>query len=217
MRISKLKIMILQRKESFLLRKEFENLVSLYKVDAVDMDELFLVFLEIYRQEEEALEVVRNRCTNNQLVRMDIKRNIVFREFVDGVKSSGNCLVEDIQQASFRLKVLLERYGNITRRSCYKKTTCFHNLIQDISNLYFADVDTMGLMPWILKLDYMNKAVDLLSKMHYDKVVAKTGFKMKQVRQQIDAAYQYETDQLNTLIKLKVAIEFKGLVRCMDA
>jgi hypothetical protein len=215
--ISKLKIKILQRKESFQLRKEFKKMVSLYQVGAVDMDKLFLVFMEIYRQEEEALEVARKRIATNQLERMDIERNIIFRGFLDGVKSSGNCIDADVQQSFSRLNGLLGRYENITRRACYKKTSGFYNLTQEITSLYIADVDLLGLAPWILQLDSANRAVDLLSKLHYDKVAAKTGLMRKQVQRQIEAACQHKADQLNAQIRLKVAIKFAVFVKCMDA
>ena len=216
-RINKLKIKIFQRKESFQLRKEFKRMVSLYQVGAVDMDKLFLVFLEIYRQEEESLDVARKSSTTNQLERMDVERNIVFRGFVDGVRSASKCFDEDVQQASFRLNGLLGRYENITRRACYKKTSGFYNLILEITSTYFADVDMLGLAPWILQLDSANRAVDLLSKIHYDKVTAATGLQRKQVQRQIEAACQHKADQLNAQIKLKVAIKFEVFVKCMDA
>jgi len=212
----KFKMRIFQREKSFHLQKEFKKLVTRYQVGAVDMDKLFLVFLEIYQQEEEALEEARKNITTDQLERIDIERNIVFRGFFNGVKSASNCFDEDVQQAAFRLNVLLCRYKNVTRRSCDQKTTVFYNLIQETTSSYSSDVDKVGLVPWTLQLESVNNAVDVVSKMYYDKVATKTGLQMKQVQLQIDAAYQQKADQVNALIKLKVALKFEEFVKCID-
>ena len=205
------------REEYSLLQAEFKELMNQYYSGDIANEKLFSVFLDLYKQEEEAMDEVRKTIITDQLDLLDVERNCVFRGFVDRVKSPSNCINEDVHRAAIGLKVLLERYGNITRRYYDQKTTAFNKLIQEITGTSLDDVYMVGLAPWTSKLDDINKAFDALMKIHYDEVATKTGLKVEQVRLRIDTVYRNMSDLLNAQIRKNVAIKYKSFVKCQNA
>jgi len=203
------------REEYSLLQAEFKELMNQYYSGDIASEKLFSVFLDLYKQEEEAMDEVRKTIITDQLDLLDVERNCVFRGFVDRVKSTSNCINDDVHRAAIRLKVLLEQYGNITRRYYDQKTTAFNKLIQEITVTSLANVYMVGLAPWTLKLDDKNKAFDALMRLRYEEVATRTGLKVELVRFRLDTVYRNMSDLLNAQIRKNVAIKYKLFVKCL--
>jgi molecular chaperone GrpE (heat shock protein) len=105
--------------------------------------------------------------------------------------------------SAYRVRIILNSYGNIAKKSYDKETADITNLLHELKGNYARDVDMLNLREWVDQLERANQEFDLLRKERYTESADKTEFRMKIVRLEIDNVYDMITGQINT----RVAIE----------
>ena len=164
------------------------------------VDAAFMVYLLIYDNESATLDVIRKSMLTNDIAEADDLRDNTFIGLSDAIKSANRHFRPDVQQAASRLLVIIENHSNLIRKSYDEETAAINSLINDLTTVGAADVTAIGLAEWVTELQANNNAFDDLKKGRYTEEAGKTQLRMKEVRMQLDEAYQAIGTLINTLI-----------------
>jgi hypothetical protein len=95
---------------------------------------------------------------------------------------------------------VFDHYGNVTKKNYDEETAAINSLITDLNSTYSTDVATLGIAGWLTELKANNDAFDALMKSRYTEEATKTQLRMKQVRKEVDKAYDTIVNRINALI-----------------
>lgn len=179
----------------------FRDLVVQFGATELDVETLFTVFLLLYARADEALELVLKSVYTRQLNKADIKRGSIFRGFVDAVKSARNHFDITKREAAGQLQIIIDHYGNISRKPADHETAAINNFIQDMKAVEnAAAIELLGLEDWLTQLSVDNKAFDTLMKNRDTETAQKTNLRMKSIRTETDRCYRGILDRIDALM-----------------
>jgi len=217
MEITKINLSNLRNEEHFQFQTEFKDLVIQTGASTLNIETQFTDYQILYDQEEEALQVIRKSATTEQLAEADTDRDILTRGATDAVKSGLNHFSEEKRMAAARLKILLDQYGNISRKPYDEETAAIYKLVKESQGPYAADVTTLDMADWFTELNTKNLAFETLMKSRYSEEAAKTELRMKQVRIDIDAGYRGIADRLDALMLINGTSGYEAFVRELNS
>ena len=217
MKTNKIALASLHNEEHFQFQTEFKDSVTKAGAETLQISDAFAIFLLIYAQELEALQVIRKSSTTEQLANADTDRDVIFRGLVDAIKSALNHFDAEKRAAAARLIIVFEQYGNIARKSYDDETAAITKLVGESRNSYAADVEILGITDWFSELDARNQAFDGLMKNRYSEDAEKTGLRMKQVRKEVDAAYRTIANRLDALMLINGTNGFETFVNELNS
>jgi hypothetical protein len=200
MKIRRLRVENLRNEEWFQFFTEFKALAEQHSPAALNIDELFALFLVLYAGADEALEIIRKSASTEQIADADTARDTVFRGLAEAVQSALLHFDAVKREAARRLQITFDHYGNVARKSYDAETATIHNLIQELNGKHATDVATLGLGDWVTQLDADNRAFEALMNTRYSEEAGKTDFRMKEVRRETDRIYRDITDRLEALM-----------------
>jgi len=129
----------------------------------------------------------------------DQKRDTIFRGMADVNKAMTNHYQADVQASAKRLQIVFDTYGNLSQRPYHQETADIYNLIQDLKGKYIGDVRKVSIEGWMNELEQKNNEFDALINKRYDEVAARTTLILREIRQQVDAAYRTITERIEAL------------------
>ena len=206
----------LRNEEWFQLNTEFKTLVEQYNPATLGIEVLFNKFLPLYANADEALEVIRKSATTEQIAEADNVRDVVFRGFADSVKSAQNHFDSAKRDAAKRIKIVLDKYGNIARKSYDEETASIYNLLQEMNGTYANDIATLGLGDWVSQLEADNKAFDALMQTRYGETSSRTELRMVNVRTETDRCYRDTLDRLDALMLINGDEQYAPFVKDLN-
>jgi hypothetical protein len=109
-------------------------------------------------------------------------------------------------EAAKRLKIVLDTYNTpkaLTRLPYDAETISIVNLLQEFDGKYLADVQAIGLTPWVSELRARNDEFDRLTKACNEQQAAKPPFSMTEARNETDEAYKEIVLVINALIVME--------------
>ncbi|MDR2652936.1 MAG: DUF6261 family protein [Prevotellaceae bacterium] len=216
MKIKRFRNENLRNEEWFQFYTEFKTLVEQYTPAALNIDTLFATFLTLYDNADNTLEVIRKSAITEQLAEADNARDIVFRGFVEAVKSGLHHFDANRREAAKRLQIALNHYGNIARKSYDEETASIYNFLQEMNGAYAADVATLNLTDWITQLDADNRAFDALQQARYTEGEAKTDIRVVEVRKELDRNYRDILDRIDASILLNGETQYAPFVKALN-
>ena len=203
----------LRNEEWFQLNTEFKTLVEHNNPEVLGVSVLFDKYLSLYTDADEALVIIRKSAITEQIAEADSIRDSVFRGFTDAVKSSQNHFDTAKRDAAKRLKIVLDKYGNIARKYYDEETASIYNFIQEMNGAYADDVATLGLTDWTAQLEADNKAFDALMQTRYSETSAKTELRMVNVRIDTDRCYRDILDRIDALMLINGDMPYATFVK----
>jgi hypothetical protein len=207
----------LHNEEHFQFNTEFKDLVLDLGAVAIDIETLFLAYMILYAQEEEALQVIRRSVTTEQLILVDTERDQIFSGLVSAVKSGLKHFNPESRLAASRLKIVLDQYGNVARESYDEETADCYKLVKEAQSTYADAIATLGLTDWIVQLNNVNQAFESLMKSRYSEEASKTEYRMKQTRLASDASLRTISKQIDALILVNGPTKYEAFVREFNA
>lgn len=217
MKTLKLHLQNLQNEEHFQFNTEFKDLVTDVGAANIDIESQFALYLPLLVNEDEALQVIRKSAITGSLATIDSERDSLFGGLAAAVKSSLKHYSETNRSAAARLQVVFDQFGNIARESYDKETADIDKLVKTLQGTYSTDVATLGLTDWIIQIDAKNGMFDSLMKNRYSADAAKTEYRVKQARVEVDAAYRAITDRLDALMLVNGAEIYLAFVNELNS
>lgn len=199
MKIKKIDLNRLRNEEHFQFHTDFNALTESNTPSALGIEAGFAAYQPLYNDESEALDLIRRSAVTADISAADALRDRTFRGLRDTVKSATSHFLVEKQQAALHILVVLDHYGDLARKSYDEETAAIGSLIGDLAELA-ADVTLLGLTDWVAELQANNQAFDTLKKTRYTEAAGKTQLRMKQVRRQVDDAYNSITERIDALV-----------------
>jgi uncharacterized protein YegL len=79
-----------------------------------------------------------------------------------------------IAESAHKVKIVLDTYGNVARKTLNEETSAIYNLVQDLrSDKYGNETRDASLMTWVDELEKRNKAFEALVKERFDETAHK--------------------------------------------
>ncbi len=134
--------------EHFQFQTEFKGLAEQYTPLTLNIEAAWAVFLPLFDKESEVLDVIRKSVFTDDITEADRKRDGLNSGFRNMVKGALNHFDPAKKAAAERLKVVLDNYGNINRKSYDEETAAIDSLLGDLTGEFAADVAILGLEDW---------------------------------------------------------------------
>jgi hypothetical protein len=189
MKLKRIKLNRLRNEEWFNFFTEFKTLVEETSPGVLDIEALFIVFLNLYAMADETLEQMRKSGFTSLIVQQDAKRDNAFRGLDGTVRTALRHYDAGKQAAAIRLVTLFDHYGNIADRPYNEETGAIYNFLQDIRGKYAPEVVTLDLAGWIDELERANSEFEKTILGRNRESAGKTEINMLDIRQKTGRAY----------------------------
>jgi hypothetical protein len=145
-------------------------------------------------------------------------RDHVYRGFDDAVKSALNHFNPEKHEAARRIKIVLDKYGNIAAKSFDQETAAIDNLVRELqSGDYPTLVMTLGLDDWVAQLEIENRRFKDLMMARYDETAKRPATHMRAARIATDKTFRELTRQLEALALVNGMQAYEALFRELNA
>lgn len=203
----------LQNEEHFEFHTEFKDLVIRFAPGQLNIAQEFnSLYLPLYSQEDEAFKLIRKSSLTARLAASDEVRDRAINGITRLVEAYTYHFIPEWAEAAQRLKVILDAYGHVARKSYDKETADITNLLQDFDS-HVADSELLNLRDWIEELNIANNAFAELLAERYTESADKTELRMKNVRKEIDSVYSLIVQIINARITIEGEEMYAPFVR----
>jgi hypothetical protein len=202
----------LRNEEHFQYGTEFKDLIIKSTPAMLGIVTEYAAYEPLHIGEGVALDVIIKSGFTIVIEDADLKRNTTFRGVKGAVKSAAKHFSTEKKQAAGRVQLVFDHYGNVTKKSHNEETAAINSLITDLNNDHAADVATLGIADWLTELKANNDAFDALMKSRYTEEANKTQLRMKQIRMEVDKAYDTIVNRINALIIVNGARAYTAFV-----
>jgi hypothetical protein len=216
MKIQKIHISHFRNDEHFQFILEFINLIYKFGAEALNVATLFTTFLSLFKLEDEALKKIMKSVLTLDLQDMDKRRDRLLRGIAEMNRTAAIHFNEEVQEASKRLKILLDTYGNIAKKPMNEATAAIFNLLQELTGKYAADVALVGIADWVRELHACNGAFDKLMKTRYEETAMRTDLVLKDCRRNVDETYHAIVDHINAHVVLEGDAAYADFIRNLN-
>ena len=131
-----------------------------------------------------------------------------FFKVVDGMLDHFDLVVS---ASAYRIKVINDSFRNITRLSDSKQSSAEVSYV-DALKANMADITILLLTAWVSEIESKEKAFLDLKKSRFNEKDEKTTLNMKEVRVEVDAAYNSIVNRINAFITIEGDAQYATLV-----
>jgi hypothetical protein len=164
------------------------------------------------------LDVVRKSGYTSEIDGADHRRDGIFRGFADAVKSGLNHFDPAKREASGRIEVVLNNYGNIAAKSLDRETAAIDDILRELnSGDCPAFVNLLGLADWLVQLDAENQTFKTLMMARYGEVANRPATQMKTARKDVDKAFHTIIDRIEALATVNGIAPYEAFIRELNA
>ena len=217
MKTKKIKLYRLNNAAWFQYFSDFKKLVERYNPTALNIEQLFAVFLTLYANADEAMVLVRKSAITEQADEAEQTRDHIFRGFVDAGKSYLNHFDPAKREAYKRIKVVLDRYGNVAALPNNEETAMIVNLTQEMNEKYAADIALLSLTDWVDALGTANSNYETIVQSRDTERSEQTILRMKTVRVEADANYLEILERIDATMLLNGQEPLPAFIREQNA
>lgn len=203
----------LRNEEHHEFHADFFELVNRFASNVLEIQPLFPSYSELFNAESDALNYIRKNDLTDEMMESDFARDTTYRGLVAAVRSACNHFNADKQKAGERIQIVLDGFGNIADKSFEAETTSINNLVSKLNRDYADDIALLGLNEWLDELVNRNAAFVAISNQRYTKETAKTQYRMKEIRLQVDAAYKAIVKRINALVEINGSSAYSDFIK----
>ena len=203
----------LRNEEHHEFQADFFELVNRFASNVIEIQPLFPSYSELFNAESDALNYIRKNDLTDEMMDSDFARDTTQRGLVAAVRSACNHFNEDKRKAGERIKIVLDGFGNIADKSFEAETTSINNMVSKLTRDNADDIALLGLNEWLDELLNRNAAFTALSNQRYTKETAKTQYRMKEIRIQVDAAYKAIVKKINALVEINGPSAYSDFIK----
>ncbi|MDR2564350.1 MAG: DUF6261 family protein [Prevotellaceae bacterium] len=189
MNFIRIELQRLRNEEWFQLFTEFRDLVQQKTAEILDIAVLFITFIMLYGNADEALELVRKSSETGPMRDADKKRDATYSGISHAIKSAKMHYEAAKREAAREIEIAMSHYGNVSKKSADEETAAINNFIQDMRGKYSTQVAILELNGWIDELESNNNEYEALVKARSADIASRTKYRMLEVRKETDAVY----------------------------
>lgn len=217
MEVSKFNFHNLRNAAHYQFHSDFVTLVERYTPQELSIEELYALYTPQYDNEGVALVAISKSEFTEVLEEADKSRDQIYRGTIDDVSSKVNHFKADVREAAKKVKIISDSYGNLAPKPYDEESAFLTSLIDDIRTKAPAEMVLLNLKDWIEELEVRNNAVITIQSSRNSQEADRTELRMKDVRVEVDAAYNKIVKRINALIELNGEDTYAGFVKELNA
>jgi hypothetical protein len=179
----------MRNEEWFTFFTEFKLFVEEVSPAALNIEALFVTFLNFYALSDATLEKIRRSSITSVIEQLDARRDALCRGLTQAILSGLNHYDDAHRAAASRLSILSEHYGNLADRPYSEQTGAIINFVQELRGNGKSDVSTLGLEGWVDALDAANSEFEGAIMERTGENAAKSDVNMLDLRRQTGRCY----------------------------
>lgn len=216
MEIEKLSLHNLRNASHYQFQSDFSALVGQYSPQILGILAEYAEYQPLLENEAVALNVITKSATTEQIEAADQERDTIFRGMVDSVRSKLNHFNANVREAARKVSVIIDGYGNLVSKPYDEESGLITSLISDLRTKTGVEIDVIGLVDWNTELERLNNHFIGLEATRNNEVANRSELKMKEVRTEVDAAYQKIVKRINALIIVNGESDYSEFVNMLN-
>ncbi|MDR3142931.1 MAG: DUF6261 family protein [Tannerellaceae bacterium] len=198
MKVIRIALNHLHNEEWFEFVTKFQELVERFGRDTIGIKDLYKLFTPLCLKVDALLVVLRKSVYTKEMEEADKERDDLFRGFFGVTKGMQRQPTAAKQEAAERLYNLLEGYRKAILDANYEaESAAIHNLLQDLTESYKADVTLLALTDWVTAIDQAERHFLTFDAKRTEESVAKPKENLKLFRRKADVLYNAITNVLD--------------------
>jgi hypothetical protein len=178
----------------------------------------YAVFVALYAQADEMLEILRKSSYTTEIVHLNGVRGRTYRGLYEAVKSALHHYAEAQSVAAQKLKPLFDHYGNVPKKPYNEETAIIYNLLQELRGQYAPQIETLSLQGWLDELERNNGTFETAILARNAETADKTiGVSMSEVRRKTDSCYLDIVERIEALALIQGDTDFAAFVKIFNA
>jgi hypothetical protein len=155
------------------------------------------------KQEDRVFKWMRRQKHTKKKAEADRERDTIYMGFLGKVRADLRHFNPVIRDAANHIYNLLDNYGDVIHASYDAETTALDSIITHLrSEDYIEDVNLLGLMPWVDRLDDLNTQFKQYVQETAQEEINKPDITPKESRLQTDQALKKITTRIEALANL---------------
>jgi hypothetical protein len=161
-----------------------------YTPAALGIAPLYTHYKNALNTELNVLDIIRKSEFTGKIVEQDKVRGDIYRGLSNSIIGMTTHFELVNREAAHRLQNILNHYGNIKRKTLDAETSAINDLIRELQNPSpAADIVTLGLNSWVIKLSEENTLFEQLMMNRYVEMAGRPSARMKTARVDVDKYY----------------------------
>lgn len=211
----------LRNAEHVQLMTEFKELIEQSATIKAKTSKIFALFVQLFEREDECMLVIQKSYLTNRIQELDRQRKIIFRGMTNAVLSAAHHFNTQKSEAAQQIKVLLEGYGNLSRKTYDEETAGITNLVQDLEGAYATQVSAIGIGEWVAEILRKNIDFETLIQLRDRESAAKPKDTMVNIRRKIDEEYRKIIQAIESFAALAESeqefAEYSSFIKSLNA
>ena len=132
MKIIRFAISRMRNAEHFQYMTEFKDLFAIFTPPALKIVKFFVIFMELFKKEDECLIVLQKSEYTEQMSDEDLRRDSILRILRALINAALLHTGATVKAAANRLDILFNTYGNLAQKPNDEETSGIYNLTQEL-------------------------------------------------------------------------------------
>lgn len=206
----------LQNEEHAKFMNETDDLLTQADPVKVKVAAEYAAFKPLLADERAALDVILKSSFTAQIDEADAALDRTISGLYSMVNGMLNHFDPAINHAAHNVKVVTDNFSGITDLSNKKEGAATESLLLQLKGTFAADIALMGLTSWVAEIEAKETAFNALDSGRLDEKDGRTRLRMKQVRVNVDAAYNGIVNKINALIIVEGETNYVSLVNKLN-
>jgi len=189
---------------------EVIELIKRTGAEKLKIESQFNDMLEAYNLEDAALIKITKSVLTQDIKQLDKRRDTALAAINDKLKIAHKHFDAEVRNAAQRLKIVVDTYGAIARKSLNEQTSAVYNLLQELQGKYSQDTQKVEISGWITELETSNTALSHSMRERRDEAIERRPeVSAATARKMLDNAYNVILKRINALITLEGDANYK--------
>jgi hypothetical protein len=176
----------------------FNNLLQKFSAARDVVIELYSAFFDLLEKEKALINAMRKSDYTRQIAETDHRIDRIITGMRDMISAALHHFEADIAEAAQSLHNRFAAFGDIAKKSYEEETAVVNLLIADLnSEEYSVPISLVGLMPWMIELQAVEKEFEQLLEDRNVETADKPQGRVRDIRHELDKVYHPMIDRIN--------------------
>ena len=203
MEIKSIELAKLRNDAHFQFHTYTSELIAEYGASELKIAALFSSYKTKLAKEDEALKKIEKSEITDKIHAADKVRDKIYTTIAATIRTALKHYNPDVVDAAKRLKIVIDTYGNINKKSYDEQTSAVYNILQEFNGNYRSDVEVVKIDEMVEELEKSNKVVDALIKKRMNETSQKNTDNLRAVRVSVDKYYLDIRKRINAAVVIE--------------
>lgn len=175
------------------------------------------LLLPAFKKYDDAYKKEKKSILTDKITETDKARD----KIISGIKGIVRAMLNDIDEenvdAAKELKILLDTYKRITKKSIKEECADITNILQEFKGKYAEAVNKLNLSKWINELERLNIEINSYINARNEETANKYKTDIKQAKKDVIAAYRTVCKQIEVHVSTEGSANYADFIRNLNA